>query len=200
MTSHLNARQTLRRKLRQARRSLTAQQQENAAHALLIDLPQRLVALSKTSNTSIQSVRKVALYLSNDGEISPHLLCEYFWQQDIQTYLPVINDKQLTFALYSKDTLWQENKFGINEPLTNDTISGHELDMVFLPLVGFDQQGGRLGMGGGFYDRTFANKKANTPPLLIGLAHECQEVKRLPIEGWDVPLQAILTPKHIIFP
>ncbi|MBR7889476.1 5-formyltetrahydrofolate cyclo-ligase [Marinomonas sp. A79] len=198
MTSHLDPRQTLRRQLRQARRSLTAQQQEDAASALLTDIAQRLVTLSQASNANTQPIQRVALYLSNDGEISPHLLCEHFWQHGIQTYLPVIDGKQLTFALYSKDTLWQENKFGINEPLTNETISGHELDMVFLPLVGFDTKGGRLGMGGGFYDRTFANKPADARPLLIGLAHDCQAVKSLPIEGWDVPLQAIITPQQLI--
>jgi 5-formyltetrahydrofolate cyclo-ligase len=53
-------------------------------------------------------------------------------------------------------------------------------------------------MGGGFYDRTFANKRADEKPLLIGLAHDCQEVKNLPVEGWDVPLQAIITPTQFI--
>lgn len=200
MTSHLDPRQTLRRQLRQARRSLSAEQQHHASLALLTDISQRLVALSQSSHADTQPIKKVALYLSNDGEISPHVLCEYFWQHNIQTYLPVINGKQLTFALYAKNTVWQENKFGIKEPLTNEHLSGHELDMVFLPLVGFDQKGGRLGMGGGFYDRTFANKQANAHPLLIGLAHECQEVKSLPVEGWDVPLQAIITPKQMILP
>jgi len=192
MSSHLDSRQTLRRQLRQARRSLSPEQQLSAAKALLSCFQEQL------SNPQIVDAKRIALYLSNDGEISPHLLCEYFWQQNIQTYLPVIQGKQLTFALYSADTIWQENVYGIKEPITMDYLSGDELDIVLLPLVGFDSEGGRLGMGGGFYDRTFANKRTDEAPLLIGLAHDCQHVNRLPVEGWDVPLQAILTPTHVI--
>ena len=192
MTSHLDPRQTLRRQLRQTRRNLSAEEQLTAATKLVTcikncpDLPE------------IENAKRVALYLTNDGEISPHLVCDYYWQQGIQTYLPVIQGKQLTFARYTPNTVWQENVFGIKEPVTTEYLSGDELDVVLLPLVGFDSKGGRLGMGGGFYDRTFADKKANEKPLLIGLAHNCQEVKSLPVEGWDVPLHAIITPSHIV--
>ena len=192
MTSHLDPRQTLRRQLRQARRSLSTDEQLNAAQELFIRTTKHFL------DQQAQQPKKVALYLSNDGEISPHLLCEYFWQQNIATYLPVIQDKQLIFARYSSNTEWQNNIYGIKEPATAEYIAGADLDIVFLPLVGFDSNGGRLGMGGGFYDRTFANKRADRAPKLIGLAHNCQEVKNLPIEGWDVPLQAIITPKRVI--
>lgn len=193
MTSHLDPRQTLRRQLRQTRRNLSAKEQLTAAIQLLSCIKHHLVDLPEVENA-----KRVALYLTNDGEISPHLLCDYYWQRGVQTYLPVVQGKSLTFARYSPDTVWQENIFGIREPVTTEYLSGDELDVVLLPLVGFDSKGGRLGMGGGFYDRTFADKKANEKPLLIGLAHNCQEVKSLPIEGWDVPLQAIITPSHII--
>lgn len=192
MTSHLDLRQTLRRQLRQTRRSLSKDEQLNASVALLSNFREQLHALK------IDSTQRIALYLSNDGEISPHLLCEFFWQQNIETYLPVVQDKLLTFARYSAETIWQENIFGIKEPITTEYLSGNELDIVLLPLVGFDSKGGRLGMGGGFYDRTFANKRADEKPLLIGLAHDCQEVKSIPVEGWDVPLQGILSPSKII--
>lgn len=192
MTSHLDPRQTLRRQLRQTRRSLSPDQQQSAAQELLSCFKQQ------GHHLHTDKIKRIALYLSNDGEISPHLLCEYFWQQNIQTYLPVLQDKQLTFARYSADTVWQENIYGINEPITENYLSGEELDIVFLPLVGFDSNGGRLGMGGGFYDRTFANKRTDEAPSLIGLAHDCQQVKSLPIEGWDVPLEAIITPTQVI--
>jgi 5-formyltetrahydrofolate cyclo-ligase len=192
MTSHLDPRQTLRRQLRQTRRSLSEDEQLNASTSLLSNFKEQL------SYLNIDNTQRIALYLTNDGEISPHLLCDYFWQQNIQTYLPVVQDKQLSFARYTAETIWQENIFGIKEPVTTEYLSGNELDIVLLPLVGFDSKGGRLGMGGGFYDRTFANKRADEKPLLIGLAHDCQEVKSLPIEGWDVPLQAIITPRQTI--
>ncbi len=73
-----------------------------------------------------------------------------FWQQNIQTYLPVIQGKQLTFALYSADTIWQENVYGINEPITTNYLSGSELDIVLLPLVGFDSEGRASWYGGRF--------------------------------------------------
>ncbi len=192
MTSHLDSRQILRRQLRQARKSLSTHTQLIAAQCLVARVNHYL--LDKQTN----KLKKVALYLANDGEISPHLLSEYFWQQHITTYLPVIQGKQLAFARYTADSTWQENGYGIKEPVTDDYAANNDLDLVFLPLVGFDSQGGRLGMGGGFYDRTFANKTAHESPLLIGLAHECQQVKTLPIESWDVPLQAILTPNKTI--
>ncbi|QUX90933.1 5-formyltetrahydrofolate cyclo-ligase [Marinomonas sp. A3A] len=192
MTSHLDPRQTLRRQLRQTRRSLSEDEQLSASTSLLSNFKEQL------SYLNIDNTQRIALYLTNDGEISPHLLCDYFWQQNIQTYLPVVQDKQLSFARYTAETIWQENIFGIKEPVTPEYLSGNELDIVLLPLVGFDSKGGRLGMGGGFYDRTFANKRADEKPLLIGLAHDCQEVKSLPIEGWDVPLQAIITSRQTI--
>jgi 5-formyltetrahydrofolate cyclo-ligase len=192
MTSHLDPRQTLRRQLRQTRRSLSEDEQLSASTSLLSNFKEQL------SYLNIDNTQRIALYLTNDGEISPHLLCDYFWQQNIQTYLPVVQDKQLSFARYTAETIWQENIFGIKEPVTTEYLSGNELDIVLLPLVGFDSKGGRLGMGGGFYDRTFANKRADEKPLLIGLAHDCQEVKSLPIEGWDVPLQAIITSRQTI--
>ncbi len=70
------------------------------------------------------------------------------------------------------------------------------LDLVLLPLVGFDEQGGRLGMGGGFYDRSLAylaRRKNGHKPTLIGLAHECQKVDRLALASWDIPLAGTVT-------
>ena len=194
MSSILDPRQILRKQLRQARKNLSDDEQLHAAQSLRKSFDQFFSPILDKQ----QPIKRVALYLSNDGEISPHLLCEYFWEQEIQTYLPVIQDKKLTFALYTADTTWQQNDFNINEPVTTKHIPEDNLDIVFLPLVGFDKEGGRLGMGGGFYDRTFASKKVYKKPLLIGLAHDCQQVSSLPVENWDVPLQAIITPTQVI--
>ncbi len=74
------------------------------------------------------------------------------------------------------------------------------LDIILLPLVGFDRYGNRLGMGGGFYDRTLArlNHCDMKRPLLIGLAHHCQEVEQLQTQSWDIPLDIIATDKELI--
>lgn len=91
------------------------------------------------------------------------------------------------------------NRFGIPEPRRSQRrLPPWLLQLVLMPLVGFDKRGGRLGMGGGFYDTTFAFKhqKMGARPTLIGLAHACQEVESLPLAHWDVPLNAIATDKH----
>jgi 5-formyltetrahydrofolate cyclo-ligase len=90
------------------------------------------------------------------------------------------------------------NRFRIPEPRHNRRQQRKvwALDLVLLPLVGFDRHGGRIGMGGGFYDRSLAyrgvRKKWHNPTLL-GLAHECQQVDRLALASWDVPLKATVT-------
>jgi 5-formyltetrahydrofolate cyclo-ligase len=70
-----------------------------------------------------------------------------------------------------------------------------KLDVVLLPLVAFDRRGNRLGMGGGFYDRTFAPRGRGrvSAPRLIGLAHGFQQVAELVDQPWDVPLRGVLT-------
>lgn len=188
----LDPRQQLRTQLRKERNALSHDAQLRAAKNIVTCLQTDPLA------QKIQNASHIALYLSNDGEISPHSLCELFWSQKTHIYLPTLKDKSLVFAHYTKETIWKENRFGIKEPLTEVILQGEELDVVFLPLVGFDLYGGRLGMGGGFYDRTFANKKQNQKPVLIGLAHDCQQVERIPMESWDIPLEAIITPSRII--
>ena len=94
------------------------------------------------------------------------------------------------------------NRFGIAEPELgkNPTAPVWTLDIILLPLVAFDRAGNRMGMGGGFYDRTLArlNNSAMERPLLIGLAHHCQEVEHLQAQSWDIPLDIIATDKELI--
>lgn len=181
----MTLRSTLRSQLRQNRNALTQAQQESAALNLFEQLKQNL----DSPLTQLKANDKVALYLANDGEISPHHICNWLWQQNIDTYLPCINGETLVFAHYHDKCEWQKNQFNIAEPIDKKPLTGTEMQLVFMPLVGFDVLGGRLGMGGGYYDKTFASRKSH----LVGLAHECQKVESLPIESWDVPLDAIAT-------
>ncbi|MCO4786713.1 MAG: 5-formyltetrahydrofolate cyclo-ligase [Marinomonas atlantica] len=182
-------RQTLRKSLRLLRKQLSDTEQQHAADALQKEFLQALAPSLPTS-------ANVALYLTNDGEVSPSSICDWCWNNQINVYLPVLDGKALLFARYDEHSQWQTNSFGILEPVDLTPATGAEMDIVLMPLVGFDAQGGRLGMGGGFYDRTFENKAERTH--LIGLAHDCQEVEQLPIESWDVPLSGILTPSRYI--
>ena len=109
----------------------------------------------------------------------------------------------INLARLTRQTL-RQNRYGIGEPagLRYCAIAPAQLDIVLLPLAGFDKNGGRLGMGGGFYDRCFAFKKrsAQQKPLLIGIAHHCQEVSALPVDNWDIGLDMIITDRAVIIP
>lgn len=186
------SRPALRRKLRQARRALTPLQQRLAAQALYRQLAQHPL---------FRRAKHIALYLPADGEIDPRPLMKAAQQRGKATYLPVLSDwpkTHMTFQRVGIGERWTRNRFGIAEPVPNrgQQRPAWALDLLLLPLVGFDPQGGRLGMGKGFYDRTLAylgmRKNWHTPTLL-GLAHECQKVDRLELASWDVPLMGTVT-------
>ena len=191
--------QALRNQLRTLRRSLSPEQQFQASCGVLAHIIQLPV---------YQNARHIAVYLAQDGELDPALLVEQAWKDGKTVYLPVIepeHQKTLLFLPWTEDTFTVENRFGIPEPDINryPAKPTSEIDVIFLPLTGFDASGRRLGMGGGFYDRTlsfvlnqqYENKRIEKPEL-IGLAHECQKTHQLPQERWDIPVSAIITDQH----
>ncbi|UPQ82579.1 MULTISPECIES: 5-formyltetrahydrofolate cyclo-ligase [Pseudomonas] len=186
------SRPALRRQLRQARRHLTPTQQRQAAKRLYRQLAQHPL---------FRRARHVALYLPNDGEIDPRPLLLEAQRRGKATYLPVLNAwprTRMVFQRIMPNERLKPNRFGIPEPTFCPTRQRPiwTLDLVLMPLVGFDEHGGRLGMGGGFYDRSLAyrnRRKNGHKPTLLGLAHDCQKVDRLPLASWDVSLQATVT-------
>lgn len=189
-----SSRHEIRRALRRRRRSLTQRQQKQAAR----QLAQRLLG-----SPSLYRARHIAIYLANDGEIDPAPYIRAARLRGIRFYLPVLHpfrNGHMVFTPYDESTKLRANRFGIPEPTFNGNAyrQAWALDAVLLPLVGFDLEGGRLGMGGGFYDRTFSfiRRTPRLAPQLIGLAHEIQRVVRLPIEPWDIPLQGIVTEQN----
>ncbi|WP_302998158.1 5-formyltetrahydrofolate cyclo-ligase [uncultured Haemophilus sp.] len=180
-------RNQLRQQIRKTRANLTALQQQQAEDSIT----QQALALIEERNA-----QHIALYISFDGEISTEKLIKILWTQGKQVYLPVLhpfNPNHLLFLRYLPDTPMLKNKFGIWEPKLNvqNVLPLDELDILFTPLVAFDKQGNRLGMGGGFYDRTLQHwQKSSFIP--VGLAHQCQQAEQLPTEAWDVPLHQIL--------
>lgn len=189
----LSDRASIRQYMRQQRTALSAQQQLIAAK----DISQIIL-----SQPWFQRAKNIAAYLANDGEIDPIVLAEKAKYRGKQLYLPSLHStKKGHLNFYSDTGKKTENKFGILEPdpKHNSLIAAKQLDVVFLPLVAFDETGGRLGMGGGYYDRTFEFLRSNAlnKPKLIGLAHDLQKVTALPLESWDIPLDAIITNKGI---
>ena len=113
-------------------------------------------------------------------------------RQGKQLFLPVIaDDNSLSFHAWQADEPLRDNRYNIPEPPAQALrCPTNDLDIIFMPLVAWDQCGGRLGMGGGFYDRTLAGADG---PVLVGLAHECQQVGQVPRDSWDVCLAFIAT-------
>jgi len=187
----------LRNKLRARRREIAPAMQRLAASGLAEKL-QTLPAFA--------SSKRIALYFANDGEIDPARAWDICISRDKHCYAPVIVEeagekKRLRFARVSKQTRMSPNRFGINEPDVppGELIDAHELDLALLPLVGFDRRGNRIGMGGGFYDATFAFKLARpaAPPQLVGLAHEIQRVGSIDADNWDIPISAVVTERRV---
>jgi 5-formyltetrahydrofolate cyclo-ligase len=114
--------------------------------------------------------------------------------------VPVISAHQMWFAPLHAGRQMRKNNFGIAEPGNRGRVLTAELDIVLVPLVGFDDAGNRLGMGGGFYDRHFGFLRSRTHfrrPRLIGVAYEMQRLPKLPTDPWDIPLWAVVTDRGI---
>lgn len=195
-TSGFSDRRELRMQLRAARRALDQRSRGQAAQACL----HNLLGLA-----AFRNARRVAAYLATDGELDTRALIERAWEMGKQVYLPVLlpqGENRLWFAPYTPGTRLVANRFGIPEPerAQHLRIAPLALDAVFTPLVAFDPAGHRLGMGGGFYDRSFAyllRHRRWLRPRLIGLAYDFQYRDRLPAQSWDVPLHAIVTDRRI---
>tara|TARA_R110002167_G_scaffold37515_3_gene117571 strand:+ start:83 stop:736 length:654 start_codon:yes stop_codon:yes gene_type:complete len=181
----------LRTKIRQQRQALTDLQQKKASTNFCRQFKQSKLLLKH---------QHIALYLGNDGELNPQPLIKKLWKQKKHAYLPVIHplhQNRLCFCLVTPKSKFSKNKFGILEPdfKYSKVFPRKNLSLVLMPLVAFDNAGNRMGMGGGFYDRSFAYKAKlkHSRPKLIGLAHAFQEQELLPIAKWDIPLDGVLT-------
>jgi 5-formyltetrahydrofolate cyclo-ligase len=190
-------RKALRASLRQSRQQLSPEKRHIAARSLLDLIGHQ---------DFFRVAQRIAFYQVIDGEIDPQLLLDLALSEGKACFLPVLsreNPEFVSFAAYDADTQLVENQWGIAEPSPETIVSPTNFDVVFVPLVGFNEQCFRMGMGKGFYDRTFSFKIFNrcSRPLLVGLAHESQLVKEaFPVESWDVRLDAIATDKKIYRP
>lgn len=186
-------RDALRRDLRARRRAISAPERLNAAEQLadrLLDLP------------FVPQSGLVAGYWTMDGEIALHV-----WQLRLPsslTYcLPVLQADRLCFAPWQPGEPLVANRLGIPEPdvAASALLEANTMSLVVLPLVGFDAEGGRLGMGGGWYDRSFAFRRhKHAPPWLVGAAFAAQQLDTLGAESWDVPLDAVCTEHDTFLP
>ncbi|MBA5248302.1 MAG: 5-formyltetrahydrofolate cyclo-ligase [Gammaproteobacteria bacterium] len=181
--------QTTRQFLKQQRHAIKACERVHFAQKLLLQV-QKI--------SPFRHGQKIALYLENDAEINPQYISNFLEKQGISVYLPIIVGNRLKFAKTGNS--FKKNRFGINEPIRTQILNAHQLTVIFMPLVGFDANKNRIGMGGGFYDRTLAFKKHQIKyrhPMLVGLAFDCQKVDTISTQEWDIPLDKVITPTTI---
>jgi 5-formyltetrahydrofolate cyclo-ligase len=184
-------RQKIRTEFRNKRQALSPTQQSTAASKLLTTC---------LASTKLSQAKTIACYIANDGEIDPKAIINYCWQQGKSLLLPVLHPfskGNLLFVEYHPNSPMRKNSYGINEPIVS-SMNLHPLnniELILAPLVAFDSKGNRLGMGGGYYDRTLAPiRRDSLQTQLIGLAHDCQQTDSLLTDTWDIPLDGIATP------
>lgn len=155
-------------------------------------------------NLYFKRAKRIAFYFAQNGEIDPIALIQQVSTHGKSIYLPRLSSHKhntLIFLQVTKDTKLYQNKYGIPEPkITPAAITPpYLLDLILCPLVAFDLQGHRLGMGGGYYDRTFKFKKhTKHKPLLVGLAHDFQQCPHVPFTDRDIALDMVVTPTRVI--
>lgn len=149
--------------------------------------------------------RRIGFYLPCGAEFDLRpLMNQALWMKRTccLPVVPAARGRVLHFARLNGHNVMTLNRYGIPEPSDARPLRAQQLDVLFVPLVGFDGHGHRLGMGGGYYDATLAYRKRHRlwkKPLLIGVGFECQRVTRLPHDPWDAPLDAVLTERQLVF-
>ena len=139
--------------------------------------------------------RYTTSYLASPGELNTNKLNRHLLKRDVCVGVPIVRkDFQMVFVPYKPFSQQISNQYGIKEPrfTPQRVIAKRHFSKVFIPLVGFDKRGFRIGMGGGYYDRWLASFNNID---VIGLAHNCQETPRIEAKPWDKRLDAIVTPR-----
>jgi 5-formyltetrahydrofolate cyclo-ligase len=188
----MNSHDQMRQHNRKRRAELGAQQLEQASQALA----QKIISLDIYRQT-----QRLAVYSAVNGEISLDPVIDHALAAGKLVYLPNLDKQSLRFSPYFREQKMRINSFRLPEPDVGDEqmLQPDQLDLVLAPLVVFDESRNRIGMGGGFYDRSFAMRKdaAVSLPVLIGVAHDLQKVEQIIPEEWDVRLDMVVTDQAI---
>ena len=172
----------------EARRSLTPTEREDASD---------LIAERISRAHWFQRSNYVACYLPTAEEVNSWPIISRAWRMKKRVFAPVIDDaRRMQFHEITPETDLIRNRFGVLEPVDGDIATARMLDIVLTPLVAFDAEKHRIGMGGGYFDTTFAflkHRAASFRPKLIGLAFDCQKVEKIAPNPWDIRLFSIVT-------
>lgn len=191
----MNDRDSLREGLRAQRARLSPSERIAAASAVaavLERLPEFVVD------------QKVAGYWAVGGELPLHAAVGALSSRDQRYYLPVLQpQRRLRFAPWRVGAGLQPNRFGIPEPRCDDAglLDPAQIDLVLVPMLGFDRHGHRLGTGAGYYDRSFAFLQGlarPAHPVLVGIGYSFAERPMLPAEAWDIQMDFVATERELI--
>ncbi|MFA9485256.1 MULTISPECIES: 5-formyltetrahydrofolate cyclo-ligase [unclassified Moraxella] len=181
---------TLRKNIKKQRKALTQKQRQRFAFLAGLHLPKLLPHLPKHAN--------IGLYLDDFGELPTAPIMKFCQKYGFTPYLPITKQgKPLTFApcfYQPTKTPLKRHTLGMKEPMTKPSLTAKQMDCIICPLVAVDQLGHRLGMGGGFYDRTFANFHG----LKVGWCYHFQMVDRLAVNDWDQRVDLVITDSNIL--
>ncbi|MCH9666162.1 MAG: hypothetical protein K0U41_10015 [Gammaproteobacteria bacterium] len=209
-----NDKSKIRQAVKSRRNSLSRQEVQEKSLAICHNIKK---------HPSFTLAKKLGVYMANGQEVDLSYLLHDCWRLNKECYAPVIISNLNTASPVPKMTfnkfdclpptnkvgntnhnggnLWRPNIYGIQEPYKTTAITLWTLDAVFMPLVAFDERGGRLGMGGGYYDHTFAfcqgdksdNMRFTKRPLLIGVAYGLQQLSNIPMETTDINMDYVVT-------
>ncbi|MDA0706336.1 MAG: 5-formyltetrahydrofolate cyclo-ligase [Proteobacteria bacterium] len=143
------------------------------------------------------AAKSIACYLPMPDEVDPCRIIERAWRAKKRIFCPVTeNDGKMFYRRLERDSTLKRNQFGLWEPVDGEIIAARQLDLVITPLVAFDADNNRIGMGGGYFDRYFAFQKRAPRwlrPKLIGLAFDCQKFEKIASNPWDIRLYAVVS-------
>ncbi|WFF39510.1 5-formyltetrahydrofolate cyclo-ligase [Moraxella nasibovis] len=180
----------LRQRIRKQRRTLSHAQRKHSSSLASLHLPKLAKLLPKNAN--------IGLYLDDFGELPTAPILKFCQKHGFMPYLPITaKNKPLTFAPCFYDlgkTPLKRHALGMKEPFYKNIIKINQLDCIICPLVAVDKQGNRLGMGGGFYDRTFTTFKG----LKVGWCYDFQVVERLAVNDWDKGVDIVISDGGVI--
>lgn len=188
ITETQNVQREIRKRGRSARAAMPTPAREIAS---------RIIAEKVVREPWFRVAGNVACYLSTADEVDTWQLVARAWEMKKRIFAPIAKKNgRMEFHRISAESRLEVSDFGLYEPASGETISVRELDIVLTPLVAFDDKRHRVGMGGGYFDRSFSflrHREKYFHPKLIGLAFACQEVEKIPANPWDIRLFDVLT-------
>jgi 5-formyltetrahydrofolate cyclo-ligase len=187
-TSYRDQKSALRKTIRAHRRNLDPAQKVQLDNAILVGLTTLVSEINPAS---------VAGFWPFDGEPDLRPAMDLMQREGIRLALPVVQQTSagpdMIFRAWNPGVPMVPNRYGILEPGGDEEVRLTEIDLVLLPLVGWDMSGARLGMGAGYYDRALQPFAQEAAPMRVGVAYQLQKVARLPAEPWDIRLHGVLS-------